>query len=58
MTGFDVWKLKLRRDCELQGKLFAFEAMGDPILRILWERGLNPSVEAIVGSPPEHAKPN
>lgn len=47
---FDDWKLQLRKDCELEGKLFAFNAMGEYALKLLWEDDIDPSVKAIVGS--------
>ena len=53
---FHTWKLRLRKDCELQDKLVAFEALGDFVLRLLWENGVEPSVEGIMGS--RSADPN
>ncbi|HKT87236.1 MAG TPA: hypothetical protein VJQ59_02285 [Candidatus Sulfotelmatobacter sp.] len=47
-TPFDVWKLQLRRDCERWDKIPAFNAMGDYVLKLLWERGLDPTVQAIL----------
>jgi hypothetical protein len=52
--AFDVWKLQLRKDCELQGKVSAFDAMGDYVLELLWARGLDPSVKAIIGQSAEY----
>ena len=46
--AFSAWKLLLRKDCESQGKLVAFESLGDYALQLLWEEGIDPSVEAIV----------
>ena len=45
---YDVWKLYLRKDCELQGKLLAFDGIGVYALRLLWEDGIAPTVAAIV----------
>ena len=45
---FDVWKLQLRNDCESQGKLSVFNAMGDYVLELVWASGLDPSIKAIV----------
>ena len=45
---FDFWKLCLREDFVLQGKLPAFESMGDECLRLLWESGALPCVRDIV----------
>lgn len=47
-VAFDTWKLGLRTDCELQDKLLAFEALGDFVLRLLWESGVEPSVEGVM----------
>jgi hypothetical protein len=54
---FDVWKLQLRNDCESQGKLSVFNAMGDYVLQLLWAIGLDPSVKAIVEHPAEYKLP-
>lgn len=45
---FDSWKQLLRRDCELRDKLVAFDALGDDVLRLLWEAGTEPSVNGIM----------
>lgn len=47
---FEAWKLRLSKDCEAQGKLTAFNSLGDYALRLLWEQGIDPSVDGIVGS--------
>jgi len=47
---FETWKLKLREDCHLKGKITAFQALGEPVLQILWESGVDPSVTAICES--------
>ena len=49
-VSFEIWKLQLRKDCELQDKLLAFDNMGDYALRLLWEQGLDPTVEAITAT--------
>lgn len=46
--GFDVWKSLLQRDCEMQDKLLPFQALGDPVLQILRQSGMNPTVEALL----------
>ena len=50
LLTFDAWKLHFRKDCELQNKLIAFNALGDDVLRILWQSGLEPSVTALRNS--------
>jgi len=45
---FEAWKALLRIDCIALGKLQAFDAIGDVVLRILHENGVDPTVEAIV----------
>jgi len=49
-TPFEAWKRKLREDCQSNGKITAFQALGDPVLQILWSSGLDPSVTAICES--------
>lgn len=44
---FEGWKIRLSEDCEVQDKLLAFNALGDDVLKLLWEQGLAPSVNAI-----------
>ena len=45
---FEVWKLLLRKDCEMQDKLLAFQALGDSVLEIFWRSGLKPTIEALL----------
>lgn len=52
--SFEIWKMHLRQDCVEKGKLPAFDALGDSVLRMLWEQGVDPSVRAIAGHGPEH----
>jgi len=47
---YDDWKLQLRKDCELQGKLFAFDGIGEFTLKLLWKDGINPTVDGIIGN--------
>lgn len=47
-VAFDTWKLRQPKDCELQDKLLAFEALGDFVLRLLWESGVEPSVQGVM----------
>jgi len=54
--SFDVWKLQLLHDCEVTDKLPSFEAMGDYVLRFLWERGVAPTVQAIIEDDPEYQR--
>lgn len=56
---FEVWKNRLRRDCELQNKLTGFNAIGDYVLRLIWQDGADPTIDAIVGrfTKPEAAPP-
>ena len=55
VVAFDVWKQRFRHDCQRCDKLYAFDAFGDPVLQLLWESGLEPSVRAIVEDIPEAA---
>ena len=45
---FEAWKTLLRNDCIALEKLRAFDGIGDVVLRILYENGTDPTVEAIV----------
>ncbi len=46
--SFEFWKLHLRRDCERRDKVLAYQNLDEECLRILWEVGTWPSVQAIV----------
>lgn len=50
LLTYEVWKLRLRKDCELEDKLLAFDSLGEYTLKMLWENGLGPTVRAITGS--------
>lgn len=52
---FETWKTQLRSDCEVQDKLLAFEALGDYVLQLLWQRGCDPSVRAIIDGTSEYS---
>jgi len=45
---YAVWKELLRIDCVRLDKQEAFNGLGEIFLRILYENGLDPTVEAIV----------
>jgi len=45
---FEFWKRCLRQDCERRDKVLAFLNLGEECLRVLWEVGTGPSVQAIV----------
>lgn len=45
---FEAWKTLLRNDCIAVDKLRAYESLGESVLRILYENGLDPTVQAIV----------
>jgi hypothetical protein len=47
-ADFDTWTKRLRNDCAARGKIREFDGLGPRILRILYENGLDPTVEAIV----------
>ena len=48
MLNFNDWKNGLRRDCELEDKLLAFNNLPDYALKIFWERGVDPTVQALL----------
>jgi hypothetical protein len=45
--SFEAWKTFLRIDCIALDKLTAFDYLGENVLRILYENGVEPTVEAI-----------
>ena len=45
--SFQLWRELFRTSCVGQGKLLAFEAMGENVLRSLWRSGLDPNVSAV-----------
>ena len=44
----EVWKLRLREDCERQDKLLAYSNLGEECLKVLWEAGTEPSVQGVI----------
>jgi hypothetical protein len=46
--AFDVWKAHLREDCRRVHKLLIVENCGDSALAVLWSRGIEPTVQAII----------
>jgi hypothetical protein len=46
--SFEQWKAQLCVDCQRMHKLLVFERTGDYVLRLFWENGMEPSVQAIV----------
>lgn len=48
MLNFKDWKDGLRRDCELEDKLLAFNSLPDNALQLFWERGVKPTVQALI----------
>ncbi len=44
---FEVWKARLRSDCESNDKIHAFNKLGEETLRILYGCGTGPSVQGI-----------
>lgn len=47
-ADFRAWKEQLREYCQLQGRHYAFAVLGNHVLRLLWESGLEPTAEAVV----------
>ncbi len=46
---FEVWKSRLRDDCERCGKAKQFEVLSDYVLQLFWQRGVEPSVDGLIG---------
>ena len=56
LLTYEVWKIQFRKDCEIEGKLLAFDSLGEYTLKLLWGNGLAPTVRAIVGSIDDQAE--
>jgi len=50
LLTYEVWKIQFHKDCEIEGKLPAFDSLGEYALKLLWGNGLAPTVRAVVGS--------
>jgi len=46
--GLEIWKIRLREDCERQDKLLAYSNLGDECLKVLWEAGTEPTVQGVI----------
>lgn len=55
--SFEAWRLRLRRDCEVQERLLAFQALAIQVLEILWRRGVEPSVKGFLDGASEQPAP-
>ncbi len=51
--SFDAWKEELRQDGQARGTLKGYDAMGEEVLKVLWESGVSPKVDAIFSEPNE-----
>jgi len=47
-VNFEIWKTRLRNDCQLNGKLQEFSHLDDSVLRVIWEAGTEPSVQGLI----------
>ena len=56
-SSFATWRQQFHDDCELHERPFAFGILGDTLLRMLWESGLDPTVESVLEGVCEN-KPN
>lgn len=50
LLTYEVWKIELRKDGETEGKLLAFDSLGECSVKLLWQNCLAPTVRDIVGS--------
>jgi hypothetical protein len=48
VRAFESWKRSLWEDCVRQDRELAFTTLGDECLRLLWEDGTEPLVQAII----------
>jgi hypothetical protein len=46
--AFEAWKSRLQQDCQLRDKMLAYNTLGEDCLRLLWETGIEPSVQGII----------
>lgn len=46
--GFALWESALRDDCQRRDKVAVFDALGDEIHRMFWERRTEPSVRGVL----------
>ena len=46
--ALEVWKLRLKEDCERQDKLLAYSNLGEECLKVLWEAGTHPTVQGVI----------
>lgn len=46
--ALEVWKRRLKEDCERQDKLLAYSNLGEECLKVLWEAGTEPSVQGVI----------
>jgi len=46
--SYRSWKQLLRKDCIARDKLPAFNTLDDIVLNILYENGVEPSVDALI----------
>ena len=46
--GLEVWKLRLKEDCERRDKLLAYSNLGEECLKVLWEAGTEPTVQGVI----------
>jgi hypothetical protein len=48
--SLEVWKKRLREDCEQRGEIQNFLCLGDHVLEILWRTGIEPTAQALADS--------
>jgi hypothetical protein len=49
VLSFEAWKKLLLNDCISLDKEREYKILGDSVLRLLYDSGLNPSMKAIAG---------
>ena len=45
--SYEAWKELLRNDCIAMDRLKAFDCLNEAVLRLLYESGLDPTVQAL-----------
>jgi hypothetical protein len=47
LMEFEAWTSNLRENCSREGKLAQFDCLSEYVLRLFWERGVEPTPEAL-----------
>lgn len=48
VLNFEVWRTRLQENCAKEGQLMAFDCLNEYTLHLLWNKGINPTPQAII----------